>query len=109
MEERRGEFDGLRADRALAEIRRGLQRERGDVALLGYHGADCDPEALADAIETPSLFGARTLLVLRGAEALTERAQERLFRVWRELAALDSVDGAEQPLLPSRQCFFQLV
>ncbi len=80
MEERRGEFDGLRADRALAEIRRSLERERGGVALLGYHGADCDPEALADAIETPSLFGARTLLVVRGAEALTERAQERLLR-----------------------------
>ncbi len=78
MEERRGEFDGLRADRALAEIRRTLERERGDVAVLGYHGADCDPEALADAIETPSLFGARTLLVLRGAEALPERAQDRL-------------------------------
>jgi DNA polymerase-3 subunit delta len=78
MEERRGEFDGLRADRALAEIRRTLERERNDVAVLGYHGADCDPEALADAIETPSLFGARTLLVLRGAEALPERAQDRL-------------------------------
>ena len=78
MEERRGEFDGLRADRALAEIRRTLEREPGDVAVLGYHGADCDPEALADAIETPSLFGARTLLVLRGAEALPERAQDRL-------------------------------
>src|SRR5204863_453512 len=43
MEERRGEFDGLRADRALAEIRRTLEREPGDVAVLGYHGADCDP------------------------------------------------------------------
>jgi DNA polymerase-3 subunit delta len=80
MEERRGEFDGLRADRALAEIRRGLEREQGSVAVLGYHGPDCDPDAVADAIETPSLFGTRTLLVLRGAEALGERGQERLVR-----------------------------
>jgi DNA polymerase III delta subunit len=50
----------------------------GSVARLGYHAADCDVDALADAIETPSLFGARTLIVLRGAEALGERAQERL-------------------------------
>ncbi len=78
MEERRGEFDGLRADRALADIRRGLEGEQGGVAVLSYHGADCDPDAVADAIETPSLFGSRTLLVLRGAEALAERAQERL-------------------------------
>ena len=76
MEERRGEFDGLRADRALAEIRRTLEREPGDVAVLGYHGADCDPEALADAIETPSLFGARTLLVLRLVHALERQAPQ---------------------------------
>lgn len=80
MEERRGEFDGLRADWALADIRRGLEREQGGVAVLGYHGADCNPDAVADAIETPSLFGTRTLLVLRGAEALGERAQERVAR-----------------------------
>jgi len=43
-----------------------------------YHAADCDADALADALETPSLFGARTLIVLRGAETLPERAQERL-------------------------------
>jgi DNA polymerase-3 subunit delta len=80
MEERRGEFDGLRADRALIEIRRALEREHATVAVLAYHGADCDPDAVADAIETPSLFGTRTLLVVRGAEALAERAQERLLR-----------------------------
>jgi DNA polymerase-3 subunit delta len=79
MEERRGEFDGLRADVALGDLRRKLERD-GAVAVLGYHGADCDPDAVADAIETPSLFGARTLLVLRGAETLGERAQERLVR-----------------------------
>ncbi|HEY2386841.1 MAG TPA: DNA polymerase III subunit delta [Candidatus Binatia bacterium] len=77
-EERRGEFDALRADRALADIRRGLEREGGTVAVLSYHGADCDPYAVADAIETPSLFGGRTLVVVRGAEALPERAHERL-------------------------------
>ena len=80
MEERRGEFDGWRADRALTELRRTLERDHGSVAVLGYHGADCDPDAVADAIETPSLFGSRTLLVVRGAEALGERAQERLLR-----------------------------
>lgn len=76
-EERRGEFDGWRADRALAEIRRGLER-KGSVAVHGYHAADCDVEALADAIETPSLFGARTFLIVRGVESLDERGQERL-------------------------------
>jgi len=76
-EERRGEFDGWRADRALAEIRTGLER-KGSVAVHGYHAADCDVAALADAIETPSLFGARTLLVVRGVESLDERGQERL-------------------------------
>jgi DNA polymerase-3 subunit delta len=76
-EERRGEFDGWRADRALAEIRRGLER-KGSVAVHGYHAADCDVSALADAIETPSLFGARTFLVVRGVESLDERGQERL-------------------------------
>lgn len=78
-EERRGEFDGWRADQALAEIRRTVAAG-GTVATHAYHAADCDPGALADAIETPSLFGARTLVVLRGAEALPERAQERLAR-----------------------------
>lgn len=81
-EERRGEFDGWRADRALADIRRGLER-RGSVAVHGYHAGECDVVALADAIETPSLFGARTLLVVRGVESLDERSQERL------LAALE--------------------
>jgi len=76
-EERRGEFDGWRADRALAEIRRGLER-KGSVAVHGYHAADGDVEALADAIETPSLFGARTFLIVRGVESLDERGQERL-------------------------------
>jgi DNA polymerase-3 subunit delta len=76
-EERRGEFDGWRADRALAEIRRGLERQ-GSVAVHGYHAADCDVTALADAIETPSLFGARTLLIIRGVESLDERGQERM-------------------------------
>jgi DNA polymerase-3 subunit delta len=79
-EERRGEFDALRADHALAELRRGLEREPGGVAVLGYHGADCDPDAVADAIETPSLFGSRTLVIIRGAEALAERSHERLVR-----------------------------
>ena len=77
-EERRGEFDGYRADRALAEIRRTLESEHGAIGTLGYHAADCDIDAAADAIETPSLFGARTLVILRGAEVLGERAQERL-------------------------------
>jgi DNA polymerase-3 subunit delta len=77
-EERRGEFDALRADRALADIRRDLEREGGNVAVLSYHGADCDPDAIAEAIETPSLFGGRTLVVVRGAEALPERSHERL-------------------------------
>jgi DNA polymerase III subunit delta len=81
-EERRGEFDGWRADRALADLRRDLER-RGSVAVHGYHAADCDVAALADAIETPSLFGARTLLVVRGVESLDERSQEHL------LAALE--------------------
>lgn len=76
-EERRGEFDGWRADRALAEIRRNLERD-GSVAVHGYHAGECDVVALADAIETPSLFGARTLLVVRGVESLDERGQERL-------------------------------
>ncbi len=76
-EERRGEFDGWRADRALEEIRRGLERQ-GSVAVHGYHAADCDVGALADAIETPSLFGQRTLLIVRGAESIDERGQERL-------------------------------
>jgi DNA polymerase-3 subunit delta len=80
MEERRGEFDGYRADRAIAEIRRALEAQPGALAVLGYHGADCDPDSVADAIETPSLFGARTLLVLRGADSLPERAHERLAR-----------------------------
>jgi DNA polymerase-3 subunit delta len=78
-EERRGEFDGWRADEALAEIQATLGRG-STVAAHVYHGADCDPDAVADAIETPSLFGSRTLVVLRGAEALPERAQERLTR-----------------------------
>lgn len=81
-EERRGEFDGWRADHALADIRRGLER-KGSVAVHGYHAGECDVVALADAIETPSLFGARTLLVVRGVESLDERSQERL------LAALE--------------------
>ena len=76
-EERRGEFDGWRADRALAEIQRGLER-KGGVAVHGYHAAECDVVALADAIETPSLFGARTLVIARGVETLDERSQERL-------------------------------
>lgn len=76
-EERRGEFDGWRADRALAEIRRTLERN-GSVAVHGYHAGQCDVVALADAIETPSLFGARTLLVVRGVESLDERGLERL-------------------------------
>lgn len=76
-EERRGEFDGWRADRALVEIRRDLERT-GSVAVHGYHAADCDVAALVEAIETPSLFGARTLLIVRGVESLDERAQERL-------------------------------
>jgi DNA polymerase-3 subunit delta len=33
---------------------------------------------VADAIETPSLFGARTLIVLRGADAIDDRGQERV-------------------------------
>ena len=76
-EERRGEFDGWRADRALADIRRALER-KGSVAVHGYHAGQCDVLALADSIETPSLFGARTLLVVRGVESLDERGQERL-------------------------------
>ncbi len=76
-EERRGEFDGWRADRALADIRRMLER-KGSLAVHGYHAGQCDVVALADAIETPSLFGARTLLVVRGVESLDERGQERL-------------------------------
>jgi DNA polymerase-3 subunit delta len=79
-EERRGEFDGYRADRALEEIRRSLEAGGKTVAVLAYHAADCEADTLAEAIETPSLFGARTLIVLRGAEALDERAQERLVR-----------------------------
>ena len=66
------------AERALADVERALSADGNTVAKLGYHGADCDADALADAIETPSLFGARTLVVLRGAEALPERAHERL-------------------------------
>ena len=77
-EERRGEFDGYRADQALAGIQRTMESEHGAIATLGYHAADCDVDAVADAIETPSLFGARTLLILRGTEILSERAQERL-------------------------------
>jgi DNA polymerase-3 subunit delta len=76
-EERRGEFDGWRADRALAEIRRGLER-KGSVAVHGYHAGECDVDALADAIETPSLFGARTFLIVRGVESVNESGQERL-------------------------------
>jgi len=76
-EERRGEFDGWRADRALAEIRRNLERA-GSVAVHGYHAGECDAVVLADAIETPSLFGARTLIIVRGVESLDERGQERL-------------------------------
>jgi DNA polymerase III delta subunit len=48
------------------------------VAVHGYHAGECDVTALADSIETPSLFGARTLLIVRGAEGLDERGQERL-------------------------------
>ena len=81
-EERRGEFDGWRADRALADIQRSLER-KGSLAVHGYHAGECDVVALADAIETPSLFGARTLLVVRGVESLDERSQDRL------LAALE--------------------
>ncbi len=81
-EERRGEFDGWRADRAIADLRRDLEK-RGSVAVHGYSAGDCDVGALADAIETPSLFGARTLLVVRGVESLDERSHERL------LAALE--------------------
>mgnify|MGYP003694021981 CR=1 FL=1 len=40
--------------------------------------ANATSTALADSIETPSLFGARTLLIVRGAEGLDERGQERL-------------------------------
>ncbi len=76
-EERRGDFDGWRADRALAEIRQGLER-KGSVAVHGYHAGECDVVALADAIETPSLFGARTFLIVRGVEGLNESGQERL-------------------------------
>jgi DNA polymerase-3 subunit delta len=61
----------------LVDIRRTLERQ-GSVAVHGYHAGQCDPLALADAIETPSLFGARTLLVVRGVESLDERNQERL-------------------------------
>jgi len=84
-EERRGEFDGWCADRALAKIRRGLEG-KGSVAVHGYHAADCDVSALADAIETPSLFGARTFLVARGVESLDERGQERLIPALERLA-----------------------
>lgn len=77
-EERRGGFDGYRADQALAQIQRTLARGPGTLAVHSYHAADCDGDALADALETPSLFGARTLIVIRGAEALAERVQERL-------------------------------
>ena len=76
-EERRGEFDGWRADRALAEIQRTLE-QKGRVAVHGYHAGECDVAVLADAIETPSLFGARTLLIVRGVEAVDERGHERL-------------------------------
>ncbi len=61
------------------------------MATCTYHGADCDPDAVADAIETPSLFGARTLIVLRGAEALPERAHERLIRALERQAPQVSV------------------
>ncbi|MEB2285519.1 MAG: DNA polymerase III subunit delta [Polyangiaceae bacterium UTPRO1] len=76
-EERRGEFDGWRADRALADIRKRLERS-GSVAVHGYRAGECDVQAIAAAIETPSLFGARTLIVVRGVESLDERSQERL-------------------------------
>lgn len=76
-EERRGEFDGWRADRALADIRKRLERA-GSVAEHGYRAGECDVLALVAAIETPSLFGARTLIVVRGVESLDERSQERL-------------------------------
>jgi DNA polymerase-3 subunit delta len=76
-EERRGEFDGWRADRALADLQRRLERN-GRVAVHGYHAGECDLGVLADAIETPSHFGARTLLVVRGVEHVDERGQERL-------------------------------
>lgn len=74
-EERRGEFDGYRADRALAEIRRTLGAT-GSVAEHAYQGSSA--EAAAEAIETPSLFGSRTLIVLRGVEAIDDRAADRL-------------------------------
>ena len=77
-EERRGEFDGHRADLALAEIRRALEAEHGSVAIHGYHAADCDATVVADAIETASLFGTRTLVVVRGAETLDDRSGQRL-------------------------------
>ena len=77
-EERRGEFDALRAERALAELRRRLERDGGTLAVHSYHCADANAGAVAEAVETPSLFGARTLIVLRGAESLDERAQQRL-------------------------------
>lgn len=77
-EERRGEFDALRADRALVEIRRALEAGGVSVAVHTYHAADCDVTALAEAMETASLFGSRTLVVVRGAEAFPERAQDRL-------------------------------
>jgi DNA polymerase-3 subunit delta len=48
----------------------------GPVAEHGYHGSGA--AAAADAIETPSLFASRTLVVLRGVEGLDERTQERL-------------------------------
>ena len=77
-EERRGEFDAYRAERALKEVHEGLEGDGSAVAVHTYHAADCDVMALADAIETASLFGSRTLVVVRGGETLSERAQERL-------------------------------
>jgi DNA polymerase III delta subunit len=80
-EERRGAFDGWRADQALADIRRALEAGgKGGLAVHTYHAADCDPDAIVEAVETPSLFGARTLVVIRGAESFGESAQERLTR-----------------------------
>ncbi len=76
----------MRADRALADLRAALEREPGGVAVLAYHGADCDPDTVADAIETPSLFATRTLVVVRGAEALAERSHERLIRAFERQA-----------------------
>jgi DNA polymerase III subunit delta len=50
------------------------------VAVHGYHLADASLDAVIDAIETPSLFGGATLVVVRGIESLADSVQERLAR-----------------------------